>query len=244
CGFLKLFIDAVLLNCSRYKHLIILQDDCYPAPSAIDTLLSTLKEIEEDPHVFSVYGHHFGTTDEGPETTAFQCWGWASSSYKLQPVVTELSRLWHLPEPQALAWFNQHMTAEIRARMDVFRGRSESRLLEGRFCHDAAMAFLIARNRMSNRKTKEHVIYNFGIGDRCWHFTSFADSYLKPPFNMITRNDLIEHFSLQGLPGEDVLTGRHGRPEVQVLRTALADRSDLINHLDAEVQMLRTALAD
>ena len=41
CGFLKLFIDAVLLNCSRYKQLIILQDDCYPAPSAIDTLLST-----------------------------------------------------------------------------------------------------------------------------------------------------------------------------------------------------------
>jgi predicted RNase H-like nuclease (RuvC/YqgF family) len=99
---------------------------------------------------------------------------------------------------------------------------------------------------MSNRKTREQVIYNFGIGERCWHFPSLVDSYLKPPFNMITRNDLIERFSLQGLPGEDVLMARHGVPEVQARRIALAksekvcaDYLDRINRLDAKVQALR-----
>jgi uncharacterized cupin superfamily protein/quercetin dioxygenase-like cupin family protein len=261
CGFTKLFIDAVLLNCSRHKQLIMLQDDCYPAPSAIDALLSSLREIENDPHIFSVYGHHFGTPDEGRETSAFQGWGWASSSDKLQPVVTELSRLWNMPEPHALAWFQQHMTPEIRARMDLFPGRAESKLLDGRFCHDAAMAFLIARNGMSNRKTREHVIYNFGIGERCWHFPTLVDRYLKPPFNMIPKNELIGRFSLQDLPPDDELLARHGVPdlqgrlnrldaEVQMLRDALAtserdraDRLDVIKRLDAEVQTLRAGLA-
>jgi hypothetical protein len=233
CGFVKLFIDAILLNCSRHKQLIILQDDCYPAPSAIDALLLSLREIENDPHIFSVYGHHFGTPDEGPETSAFQCWGWGSSSEKLQPIVTELSCLWGMPEPRAIDWFKQNMTPEIRARMDVFPGRSESKLLDRRLCHDAAMAFLIARKGMSNRKTQEHVIYNFGIGERCWHFPSLLDFYLKPPFNMITKSDLIERFSLQELPGDYELMAGYGLPELQ----------GRFNHIDAEVQTLRHALA-
>jgi quercetin dioxygenase-like cupin family protein len=261
CGFTKLFVDAVLLNCSRYKQLIILQDDCYPAPSAIDALLLSLSEIENDPRIFSVYGHHFGAPDEGPETSAFQAWGWASSSYKLQPVVTELSRLWNMPEPDALAWFRQNMTPEIRARMDVFPGRSESKLLDGRFCHDAAMAFLIARNGMSNKKTREHVIFNFGIGDRCWHFPTLLELYLKPPFNMIAQDELIKRFGLHDLPGDIELLARHGVPEVQgrllrldrqvqTLRAALAtseqdraDRLDVINRLDAHIDLLRTEIA-
>jgi uncharacterized cupin superfamily protein len=257
CGFVKLFIDAVLLNCSRYKQLIILQDDCYPAPSAIEALLLSLKEIENNPHIFSVYGHHFGTPDEGTETSAFQCWGWASTSEKLRPIVTELSRLWNMPEPHALAWFNQNVTPAIRTRMDVFSGRSESNLLSGRFCFDAAMSFLIARNGMSNRKTPEHVIYNFGIGERCWHFPALVESYLKPPFNMIKRSDLIERFRLHGLadyedvPSDGVVEVQEHRHDAEVkrLRIALAtseqdraDRLDVIKHLRARIDLLRAEI--
>ena len=227
CGFLKLFIDAVLTNCSQYKWLIILQDDCYPAPSAVETILAALREVENDPRIFSVYGHHFGADNEGSETTAFQCWGWGSSTAKLEPIARELLRLWTLPEKHALAWIQQNMTPEIRVRMDVFPGRSESKLLEARLCFDAAVAFLTARGGFINRRTREPVIHNFGIGARSWHFTNFSDVFLKPPFNMITRNDLVERFALKGLPEHDKLMRwrlerwrEHKRAQRRAARTA------------------------
>jgi hypothetical protein len=149
------------------------------------------------------------------------------------------------------------VTPAIRTRMDVFSGRSESNLLSGRFCFDAAMSFLIARNGMSNRKTPEHVIYNFGIGERCWHFPALVESYLKPPFNMIKRSDLIERFRLHGLadyedvPSDGVVEVQEHRHDAEVkrLRIALAtseqdraDRLDVIKHLRARIDLLRAEI--
>jgi hypothetical protein len=203
CGHSKIFIDAVMRNCARFKFIIVLEDDCFPTPGAIDALLETLNEVDANPELFSAYGHHFGSDNEGPETTAFQCWGWGSTSEKLRPIMIEFARLWNLPEPDAVAWFRDQLTAEIRARMDVYPGRSESALLDWRFCFDAALAFLVAKQGMRNKKTKSHVIHNFGMGEWAGHFPGFQDFYLKAPFNMTARSDLIVRFGLQGLPDTD-----------------------------------------
>lgn len=198
-GVPKLFIDAIGHNIGRCRQMIFLEDDCFPAPGAITEFLSTLEEVARDPDLFSAYGHHFGTADEGERTTAFQGWGWASPTAKLRPVVEEFTRLWMMPEPEAVAWFRQNLTAEIRARMDLFPGRAESRLLERRFCFDAVLAFLIARQGMMNKRTEHHVVHNFGIGVGSGHFIEEKDWLLKPPYNMTTRQELIERFALQDL---------------------------------------------
>jgi hypothetical protein len=203
CGFSKLFIDAVLRNCPRFKFIIVLQDDCFPAPGAIEAMLQTLIEVDRSPELFSAYGHHFGAANEAAETTAFQCWGWGSPSEKLRPIVIEFARIWSMPEPDAVAWFRDQLTPEIRKRMDVYPGRSESMLLERRFCFDAVIAFLTAKQGMRHKKTTSHVIHNFGMGQRAGHFPGFHDFYLKPPFNMTTRSSLIERFGLHGLPDTD-----------------------------------------
>ena len=43
----------------------------------------TEKFTEYDPGIFPVYGHHFKDPQEGEYTSAFQCWGWATTSAKL-----------------------------------------------------------------------------------------------------------------------------------------------------------------
>jgi hypothetical protein len=133
-----------------------------------------------------------------------------------------------MPEHEALAWIRQHMTPEIRARMDVFPGRSESKLLEKRLCFDASIAFLIARNGMSNKKTEHQVIFNFGMGENAGHFPGHLEFYMRPPFNMMQRSDLIARFGLQGLPGRDELLIASGHPpERHYFRLPGANRSPL-----------------
>jgi hypothetical protein len=205
CGHVKIFLDAVLQNCTRYRFIIALEDDCFPAPHAIKQLLDTVDTVGRDPDLFSAYGHHFGTADEGAETTAFQNWGWASPSDRLRPVAEELAAIWNRPEPDAVAWFRNQLTDDIRARMDVFPGRAESKLLANRFCLDAALAFLIAKRRLRNRKTPSHVIHNFGIGAQSGHFPHRLAFLFRPPFNMTSRTELITRFGLNGLPDTDQL---------------------------------------
>ena len=63
-GFRKLMISALVYLSARYRQLIIIEDDCFPTASAIETFKEELREIENDPSIFSVYGHPFGVPNE------------------------------------------------------------------------------------------------------------------------------------------------------------------------------------
>lgn len=198
-GHTKIFIDSVRRNLEQARNLIILEDDCFPAPHAIGQFEKALDEIRDNPEIFSVYGHHFGAADEGDETTAFQCWGWATTTAKLKPVLEEFDRLWRMPEPDFVTHMQDRLTPEIRRRMDVYPGRSESSLLDFRFCFDAVVAFLAAEAGMRHRKTPTQTVFNFGIGGDEGHFPAFDQKFVLPPFNMITEEDLVERFGLEHL---------------------------------------------
>ena len=209
-GLVKLFLDAFALNSPRHQRFVILEDDCFPTVGAIETMISSLKAVENDPEIFSVYGHHYGTANEGLETTAFQGWGWASTREKLAPVVDELRELWDMPELEAFAKFERDLTPEICARMDLFPGRANSKFLGQLFSFDTVLAFLVAKHGLRNRRTPSQVIFNFGIAYGAGHFPSFKEALLEPPFNMLTKEMLVDRFGLQGLPDEKELL-RRGR---------------------------------
>jgi hypothetical protein len=198
CGHAKLLIDALRTALLTHNKIIVLQDDCFPAPGAIAQLLDQVEKVRDDAGCFSVYGHHFGGPDEGPTTTAFQHWGWASTASKITPILHDFWRIWAMAEPDSVQWFRENMTDDIRARMNVYPGRADTSCLERRFSVDAALAFLIARAGMINRKTPEQVVFNFGIGANSGHFTRADPAYLKPPYNMMPERDLRRKFDLRG----------------------------------------------
>ena len=140
------------------------------------------------------YGHHFGGPKEGDATTAFHCWGWATTSQTLRPIFEDYARLWEMSEPQCVLWFKEHMTEDIRNRMDVFH--SVSPILQRRFGCDAAIAFLVAKAKMLNKRTPQQVVFNFGIGEDSGHFTQVMPRFFTPPFNMISENELVRRFDL------------------------------------------------
>lgn len=198
-GHTKIFIDSIRRNFDQFRDVIILEDDCFPAPQAIEQFRSSLEDIRNDPGIFSVYGHHFGTPDEGSETSAFQCWGWATTAAKLKPVFEEFERLWRMPEPDFIVHVDERLNQNVRQRMDLYPGRSESHLLETRFCYDAVFAFLAAEAGMVHRKTPQQTIFNFGIGPESGHFHHAVSVFTEPPYNMIEEDELVERFNLHHL---------------------------------------------
>ena len=195
-GHVKIFIDAMRTAIPKYENIIILEDDCFPGRDAISAFEDGLNRIRSDPTYFSIYGHHFGGPKEGDETTAFQCWGWATTSQKMKPILEDFVRLWEMPEPECVLWIKEHMTEDIRNRMDVFPGRSDTSILQTQFCFDAVIAFLVAKEKMLNKRTPQQVVFNFGIGEDSGHFTQEMPMFFVPPYNMISESELVRRFDL------------------------------------------------
>ena len=194
-GHVKLFIDSIRTALPKYENIIILEDDCFPARDAVSEFVDGLNRVRSDPTYFSIYGHHFGGPNERDETTAFQCWGWATTSTKMKPIFEDYVRFWEMPEPHFVRWLKDHLTEDIRNRMDVFPGRSTS-AIQNRFCYDAVIAFLVAKAKMLNKRTPHQVVFNFGVGKDSGHFTKAKAKFFAPPFNMITESELIRRFDL------------------------------------------------
>ncbi|MEM8648065.1 MAG: hypothetical protein AAGF86_17195 [Pseudomonadota bacterium] len=199
-GFVRLFIDALQNHLETSdEDLIILQDDCFPAPGAIAAFEEGLEKIRNDGSFFSIYGHHFNDPSEEGGTPGFQAWGWATTAEKLRPVFEEFHRLWRLPEPECVAWVAAHMTEEIRAQMDLYPGRANAYLIDERFCFDAMIAFLALRAGQQNLKTQEQVVFNFGMGRNSMHFKQPEPHMFESPFNMTAEEDLVDRFELHHL---------------------------------------------
>ncbi len=194
-GIDKLMIDGLSFMARQYEKIIILEDDCFPTNNAIRLFLDHLAEIENDPSVYSVYGHHFEVPNEGKVFSRFQGWGWATTQKKLMPVLLQLKSLFMLPEPEYLKWTATALTTEVIARLDVTPGRDVIKVLNRQFSWDSTTALLSAILGMSHCKTSERVVYNCGLGANSGHFHSDRDFLRKPPFNMIGVDEVWKYFN-------------------------------------------------
>ena len=58
-GFRKMIITYAREMAGTYERLIFLEDDCFPTRFAVSRFDESIKKIEHNPGVFSVYGHPF-----------------------------------------------------------------------------------------------------------------------------------------------------------------------------------------
>lgn len=200
-GIEKLMLDGLSFMARTYDKIIVLEDDCFPAHNAVEVFTKTLIDVESDPSIYSVYGHHFGTPTETENFTRFQGWGWATTRNKLIPVLSQLKAMFMMSETDYLEWTTTALTPEILAKLDVTPGRNVIHVLQRQFSWDSATALLTALLNISHRKTPERVIYNCGLGADSGHFREDSEFLRNPPFNMVGVDEVWQYFR-SSLPKE------------------------------------------
>jgi FkbM family methyltransferase len=194
-GIEKLMLDGLSCMARQYENIIVLEDDCFPTSNAISVFLEHLSGIDKDLSVYSVYGHHFGTPNEGRLFSRFQGWGWATTRKKLIPVLSQLKAMFIMPEADYLKWVASALSPEIISKLDVTPGRDVIKVLNRQFSWDSATALLTAILGMSHCKTSERVIYNCGLGTNSGHFQTDSNFLRHPPFNMIGVDEVWQYFN-------------------------------------------------
>lgn len=193
-GIEKLMLDALRSTATEIERLIVLEDDCFPTSSAIETFERELDLISAQPEIYSVYGHHFLMPEEGETITRFQGWGWATTRHKLLPVLSRLENCFMLPEPEFLAWLDQQLTGDVCARLAVTPPRNPVDTIRMFFCWDACTAVITASMGLRHKRTGRRVIYNCGVGPDSGHFLD-PERFRNPPFNMISPEEVWSVFN-------------------------------------------------
>ena len=188
-GVSKLAVDGLWTLSHQYDRLIFLEDDSFPTYSAVRVFEEGIEEISNDPEIFSVYGHHFLVPAEGETITRFQCWGWATTTAKLRPVLEEARRCLSWPEPRFLRWIENLLTPDVCVRLSVTPPRDPIQTIRTFFALDAFISVLTASMGLTHRKTSRRVVYNCGMGNGSSHFTN-QEQYRRPPFNMILPSEV------------------------------------------------------
>jgi len=194
-GIEKLMLDGLSFMAKQYDKIIVLEDDCFPTSNAISVFLEHLSDIENDQSIYSVYGHHFETPNEGRTFPRFQGWGWATTRKKLIPVLSQLKAMFMMSEAEYLKWVASALSPEITAKLDVTLGRDVIKVLNRQFSWDSATALLTAILGMSHFKTSKKVIYNCGLGVNSGHFHTDSNVLRLPPFNMIGVDEVWQSFN-------------------------------------------------
>lgn len=193
-GFRKMMIVSMRKMFEMYDRVLFLEDDCFPTRHTIKGFSSELDNIEEDDSVFSVYGHPFLTEQEksGP-IGRFQGWGWASTRQKLMPLWPSLLDAYLMSEDEYKQYISEALNDDILSHIDVTPGRQPSSTFTNFFAWDETLCFLAGQKGLTHKRTSERLIYNFGVGDSSTHFGNI-DHYRNPPFNMVTINEIWDHF--------------------------------------------------
>jgi hypothetical protein len=116
-GLAQSIIDGVTAVCSKYGHVIVLEDDLVTAPTFLRFMNDALRMYEYNEKVGSIHGYWYPTVATMPDTFFLRgasCWGWAT-----------WSRAWSLFEPDG-----HKLLLELRRRD-----------LTGLFDLDGAMAY-------------------------------------------------------------------------------------------------------
>lgn len=193
-GFRKMMIVSMRKMFEMYERVLFIEDDCFPTRQAVKGFSYELDRIEKNPSVFSVYGHPFLTEAEakGP-IGRFQGWGWASTREKLMPIWPSLLDTYLMSEDEYKKYIESELTKKILEHIDVTPGRQPSSTLTKFFAWDEALCFLAGQKGLTHQRTNERLIYNFGVGETSTHFGNI-DHYRKPPFNMVSIDEIWSHF--------------------------------------------------
>ena len=195
-GFRRIMMESLLDLSSRYKRFLVLEDDCFPTRDAISIFRKELDNYETDQNVLTVYGSHFLCNGEFPLCPRFQGWGWATWSEKIIPFIHKLMRLYLLPEKEYLSFINSTFTDSMKNKIDdLTHPRSCSFTTKKFFAWDETLTHLSALENKYHRPTSKRCIYNFGMDENSSHFPlTHEEKFRKPPFNLITPEEVWKYF--------------------------------------------------
>lgn len=189
-GIEKIMLDALGDMSARYERVLVLEDDCFPLEGSVELFETELAAIADDPSIYSVYGHHFGTEPEETQSFGrFQGWGWAAHSSQIKRLLPMLRELFLMDERRYLDYVSSKLTSDIRKKLDVTPGRDVINVLGQFFSWDSATALLTATLGLSHRRTRERAVINTGIIPKIGHFREDKPRLRKAPFNMITLDE-------------------------------------------------------
>lgn len=192
-GFRKMMLTAGRFMLEHYERMLFLEDDCFPVNNAVAEFNRELDLINDDPNVFSVYGHHFLVPGEDRLFPRFQSWGWASTRQKMAPVWSDLQDCYLMSEEDYLHFIETKLTREISDKIDATPGRQPTTTLTKFFAWDETVCLLTALRNQTHKKSDRRLIYNCGAGLDSSHFRELA-FFREPPFNMVGANEVWEHF--------------------------------------------------
>lgn len=200
-GVEKLMLDALSFMSERYNRILILEDDCFPVEGAILQFEEGLKNINGNGSIFSVYGSHFGIERSGSQDFGrFQGWGWAAWSTSIRRYLPALKALFLMTEDEYREYTSKALTPELKLRLEITPGRDVTNALSRCFSWDSAICLLCAKDGLSHRRTKDHVIYNTGISEGIGHFRKDIKRFRDPPFKMITLDEAWRFYDQTTLP--------------------------------------------
>jgi hypothetical protein len=192
-GFRKMMILSIKRMFEMYEHALFLEDDCFPTRYAAKGFSCELTAIEKDDGIFSVYGHHFGLEQNEESFPRVQGWGWATTRDKMMSIWPDLRDCYMMSEDDYLNFVNRALTPDVEARLRATPGRDPLNTITNFFAWDETVALLTAMRGMSHRPSRERLIYNFGMGHSSTHFGA-NPVFRAPPFNMITPDEIWDHF--------------------------------------------------
>jgi hypothetical protein len=192
-GFRKMIIQSLMYMVDTYDRFIVLEDDCFPSGVAVEEFTRSLDAHADTPNVLTTYGHHFLIENEFPYCPRFQGWGWATYSDRFRPFLMELAYLFSLSESAYLEWTHSVLTPEIIAKIDATAPRGASITVQRFFAWDETLALISALAGAVHAPTERRCVYNFGVGGDSTHFSNI-DWYRKPPFNMVLKSEVWDHF--------------------------------------------------
>ena len=212
-GIEKMMLDALDDATKQYEQVIVLEDDCFPLENGISLFEEELAIIKDREDIYSVYGHHFGMEpEESQDFPRFQGWGWAAYSDRIRRYLPRLRELFMMTEQTYLSYVKEHLSDDVKARLDVTPGRNVLGVLQSFFSWDSATAFLTALDGVEHRRTVLPAVVNTGIVKGIGHFNDDTERLRIPPFNMIPLNEVWDHFDRTTHPcnGENPSYGLDG----------------------------------
>ena len=98
-----------------------------------------------------------------------------------------------MSEDEYKRFINAELSDELLEHIDVTPGRQPSSTFKKFFAWDEALCFLAGKKGLTHKRTAERLIFNFGVGESSTHFGNI-DYYRKPPFNMVSADEIWDHF--------------------------------------------------
>jgi hypothetical protein len=192
-GFRKMMLLGLAYMCRNYNRFVVLEDDCFPSRNAVNEFRDALDVAQGRDDILTVYGHHFGMSEETGVCSRFQGWGWGANTEKFIPVLEDLYNIYNMTEIEYLEFVDKHLTEEIQSMIEVTPPRQPTVTLKNFFAWDETLGLLAAMRGYGHMPTKRRCIFNCGMGIESTHFP-VKDKFRKPPYNMITVEEVWEYF--------------------------------------------------